>query len=163
MEELFDDLSRVPDLVVPITAMGIVGHLLLLLLGIGTLALGSLAATRSDSLFLAAFLAGPGVYFLVLAQHRFLRAVHPDSTLANIVLWVVFIGLAIIGGLVLARLLDEGGAGLIFTIGATAAALVARLFDGIHETMHGVPMSWGIVLVGALIAAGLVADARSRR
>lgn len=38
-----------------------------------------------------------------------------------------------------------------------------RLLDGIHEKMHGVPMSWGIVVVGAVIVVGLVLEGRSRR
>lgn len=163
MDELFDELSRVPDLVVPITALGIVGHVLMLLLGFAVLVAGSLAATRSGSLFLTLFLTGPGVYFLVLAQHRFLRAVHPDSTLVNITLWVAFLGLAIAGGVLFVWLLDDIGAGLVFTIGAVVAAAIARLLDGIHEKMHGVPMSWGIVVVGAVIVVGLVLEGRSRR
>jgi len=39
-----------------------------------------------------------------------------------------------------------------------------ELFDELSRVPDlVVPMSWGIVLVGALIAAGLVVDARSRR
>lgn len=62
-----DELPRCPDLVIPITALGTVGHVLMLLVGGAALMTGSLAATRSGSLFLAMFLAGPGVYFFVLA------------------------------------------------------------------------------------------------
>lgn len=123
---------------------------------------GSLAATRSGSLFLAMFLAGPGVYFLVLAQRRFLRAVHPNSMVAYIALQVMFLGPANAGGLLFVWLLDEIGAGLILASGAVVAVLIARAFDGMHKRMDGVPTPWGIVLVSALIAVGLVADVRSR-
>lgn len=159
MDDLFDDLSHVPDLVVPITPMGIIGHILLLALGTAAVALGSLVATRSGSLVFAGVVGGLGVYVMLIAEHRFLRAVSPHSTVANIVLWIVFIGLAIAGGVVLARQIEDVGAGLLFVAGAGAAALVARFFDGIHETMNGVPMSWGLVLVLVIIGGAIAVDA----
>lgn len=149
---MLDDLTKVPELVVPLTVWAVIGHLLLALCGAAALAVGSLIATRSSQLLFGVLIAVLGAYLLGIGEHRFLRAVHPDSMTMNAVVWVVGIAVAIAGAVALGELLDAMGAGIIFAIGGLLALGGAIVMDQIGEQLHMIPLPWGVPVGGLALA-----------
>ena len=160
MQELISGLSRVPDLVVPMTPLSIIGHSVLALMGLLVLAVGSVIVARASSLAGGLAIAVFGAWLITLAQYRFLRAIAPTDVGPNVLGWVLAILTAVVGSFLLVRHSWNSTGGWTFALGVLVATLVARAFDGLHEHMHSVPVSWTVVL---FIAVGIWAYAADRR
>lgn len=149
MTTIATDWTDPPQLVDHIGPLGIVGHVLLLALGFA-LAFGAARFVDDYEAGLLGWIGVVGGSLLTVgAEVRFYRAIHPDDRLAFWFVTAIFVGLPVLFGQLLARLL--GGLVWPAIVGLIISAGVAALLDKMFEQLALVPLS----LLGALALAGL--------
>lgn len=152
MNNLLDSLMNPPTLVDPLTAGGIIGHVILLMVG-AVVVIGTAITTRFEIGVGHVVASAFGGLLLLGAEFRFFRATSPDAHGSNVALWCAFLLLPLAAAITLmlmGRTGLAGGAALAVTGGAAAA--LAGFFDHVNETLAAIPLS----LIGALALTALI-------
>lgn len=154
MNSLFD--PPLPS--VPLDAWGIAACIALLLAGAAILLVGAIVS--DDHLSAGALVrAVLGCLVIGWGEYRIFRAVPPDATTANTIVWacVLLVPVGIAVAMLTAGLLSLTGAGIVVLSGMAAGA-GAGMLDRMAEQLAAIPIGFGTLAVLAVMVFFLLKD-----
>lgn len=157
------NLSEVPDITVPLSVGGYIGFTLLGLLALVVLILATLVIPHhSGGGFV---IAGIGTAVFMYPAFAYLRTVEMGWHLPNVGVWAGLLASGVVATVVAnyidGRLGSVAGAsvGIPFA-GVFIGTVIAGVFDALNEILGGIPLTWGAVILMALVAVVFVMDRR---